>query len=319
MLTKKQKSIILIVLFFVITYSVLYGIGVALTPDNIELIKTYRTVELSHVFAEDDNSLDVLVIGHSGVLYGFTPMEMYDAYGITSFNLAKTTQAPFEAYHTLLEVLKHQTPKAIVINVDEFTYDKADNLIKITALDMLNKVFPIFNVHTRWKYLTPPEEVNTRCVNKNYVFTSTAKPYTKGETMFPTDKEHKIIKPWKKYLDKICDLCEEKGIGILFIEFPTKTFWNYPRHNGFQRYADARGITFFDYNLLESEIGLDWTKDTCDKGDHMNCYGAKKCTLHTAKYLQETYGFTSHKGQEAYANWDAELQAYRNNYGIIEI
>ena len=318
MLDKKKKSIILIVLFFVITYCVLYAIGIALTPSNKEIIKTYRTIELRNVFSEDDNTLDALVIGHSGVLYGSSPMEMYDAYGFTSYNLAKTTQAPFEAYNTLVEVLKYQTPKVIVLNIDEFTYDKFDNLAKIMGLDMLNKVFPIFNVHTRWRYITD-DEVIPRSINKNYVCTYAIKPYMGHKTMEPTDKVHKIIKPWKKYLDKICDLCEEKGIGIIFVEYPTKTFWNYKRHNGFQNYADERGITFFDFNLLEEEIHLDWSHDTCDKGDHMNVWGAKKCSLYVAKYISETYNLPNHKGEEKYAIWDQELLTYRQIYGDVEI
>ena len=318
MLDKKKKSIILIVLFFVITYCILYAIGIALTPENKELIQTYRTVELKSVFAEDDNTLDALVVGHSGVLYGSSPMEMYDAYGITSYNLAKTTQAPFEAYHTILEVLKHQSPKVIVLNIDEFTYDKFDNLAKITGLDFLNKAFPIFNVHTRWKYIAE-DQVIPRSITKNYCCYATIKPYKGHKKMEPTDKVHEIIKPWRKYLDKICDLCEEKGIGIIFVEYPTKTFWNYKRHNGFQIFADNRGIKFIDFNLLEEEIGLDWSHDTCDKGDHMNAYGAKKCSLYVAKYITETYGLINHRGEEKYAKWEEDLQKYRETYGEIEI
>ena len=76
MLNQKKKSTLLIILFFVITYCVLYVLAIALTPKNKELIKTYRTIEMRSVFVEEDNTLDVLVVGHSGVLYGFAPMEI---------------------------------------------------------------------------------------------------------------------------------------------------------------------------------------------------------------------------------------------------
>ena len=318
MLNQKQKGIILTVVFFLIAYFVLFAIGMALTPENKELIKTYRTIELRNVFAEEDNTLDALVVGHSGVLYASSPMEMYDLRGITAYNLAKTTQAPFEAYNTIVEVLKHQTPKVIVLNIDEFTYDKFDNLAKITGLDMLNKLFPIFNVHSRWRYLIDEEEIG-RSLTKNYVYTSAIQPYPGHKVMTPTDKVHNIIKPWRKYLDKICDLCEEKGIGIVFVEFPTKTFWSQARSNGFSIYANERGIKFIDFNLIEDEIGFDWQLHTCDKGDHMNCYGAKIMSCYIANYIADTYELPSHKGEEKYKIWDEELATYRAYYGMLEL
>ncbi|MCR4874336.1 MAG: hypothetical protein K5923_01170 [Clostridia bacterium] len=321
MLNQKKKSVLLIVLFFVITYCVLYVIGIALTPKNKELIKTYRTIESRSIFVEDNDTLDVLVVGHSGVLYGFAPMEMYDETGITSFNLARTTQSPIEAYNAIVEVLNYQSPKVIVLNVDEFTYDKADNLAKIGALDALNKVFPIFNVHTRWKYAFTHDECIPRSLTKNHCYTSTIKPIKSlnkyNKHMQPTDKVHQIIKPWKKYLDKIYNLCEEKGIGLVLMEIPTTTFWSYKRYNGFANYANEKGLTFFDFNQME-EIGIDWYKDTCDKGDHMNIYGARKVTSYMAKYLRDTYSLESHKGEEKYAIWDQELATYRAYYGAPE-
>lgn len=316
MINTKQKGIILTVLFFVITYLVLYIIGIALTPENKEIIQTYRTCSLSSVFSEEDNTLDVLVVGHSGVLYASSPMEMYDERGITAYNLAKTTQAPFEAYNTIVEVLKHQSPKVIVLNIDEFTYDKFDNLAKITGLDMLNKLFPVFNVHTRWRYLIDEEHIG-RSLTKNFSCAYEIKPYTGNKVMQPTDKVHNIIKPWKKYLDKICDLCEEQGIGIVFVEYPTKTFWSQARSNGFSNYANERGITFIDFNLIEDEVGIDWQLHTCDKGDHMNCYGAKILSCYIANYVADTYNLPSHKGEEKYAIWDKELADYRAYYGDL--
>lgn len=321
MLNQKKKSVLLIVLFFVITYCVLYVIGIALTPKNKELIKTYRTIESRSVFVEDNDTLDVLVVGHSGVLYGFAPMEMYDETGITSFNLARTTQSPVEAYNAIVEVLNYQSPKVIVLNVDEFTYDKADNLAKIGALAALNTVFPIFNVHTRWKYAFTNDECIPKSLTKNHVVSFTRKPIKSmdkyNRRMTPTDKVHKIIKPWEKYLNKINDLCIERGIALVLMEIPTTTFWSYKRYNGFKNFADEKGLTFFDLNQVE-EIGIDWKQDTCDKGDHMNIYGARKVTSYMAKYLRDTYALESHKGEEKYASWDQELDLYRQTYGGIE-
>ena len=321
MLSQKKKSTLIIVLFFVITYCVLYVLGIALTPKNKEILKTYRTVEMRSIFAEEDNTIDVLVVGHSGVLYGSAPMEMYGATGITAFNVARTTQSPVEAYNSLKEVLNYQTPKVVVLNMDGFTYDKYDNLAKIGALDTLNKLFPIFNVHTRWKYAFTNDEVIPRSLTKNHVVSLAQKPIKNLEKynkhMQPTEKVHKIIKPWEKYLNKICDMCEERGIAVVLMEIPTSTFWSYKRYNGFANFAKERNITFIDLNQVE-DLHLDWNLDTCDGGDHMNLYGARKVSIYMAKYLRDTYNLTSHIGEEKYAIWDQELQTYRDMYGYPE-
>ena len=132
--------------------------------------------------------------------------------------------------------------------------------------------------------------------------------------MKPTDKVHKLNSRWKKYLLKICDLCEEKGIQVIFMELPTKMQWGMKQHNAFAEIAEERNIPFIDYNLIEDEIGLDWSTDTFDKGDHMNAYGATKVSLYMGQYLVDNYSMVNHKGDEKYATWDEDLIAYRNEY-----
>ena len=38
--------------------------------------------------------------------------------------------------------------------------------------------------------------------------------------------------------------------------------------------------SMIDFNLLQDEIGLDWSNDTGDAGDHINVYGTEKTTVH---------------------------------------
>ena len=49
---------------------------------------------------------------------------------------------------------------------------------------------------------------------------------------------------------------------------PSPVNWSYERHNGIQKFAEELGCDYVDLNL--ESLGIDWTKDTFDKGDHLN-------------------------------------------------
>ena len=314
MLNQKKKSVLLIVLFFVIAYVLQYVIGILLTPENKQTIQTYRMNELRNVYAEDNDTIDVFVVGHSGVYRGYNPMKTYDEFGITSYNLAKSTQSPIEAYELIVETLKYQSPKVIILNMDEFAYDRPENLAKIYGLKALDVVFPIFNVHSRWREVLPPQTTIERSITKNYMYRDDVRPYKGKKIMKQTDKVHKLYGPWLKYLNKIKDLCNENGITLILMELPSKMQWTTQVHNAFDNYAKENNLEFIDFNFIEDEVGIDWQTDTFDKGDHMNVSGANKISVYLGQHKKEVYHLEDHRGNEKYKTWDEDLIKYKEMY-----
>ena len=41
-------------------------------------------------------------------------------------------------------------------------------------------------------------------------------------------------------------------------------------------YAKDNSLTYIDMNLMLDELGIDWSLDSLDKGDHLNLSGAYK-------------------------------------------
>jgi hypothetical protein len=52
---------------------------------------------------------------------------------------------------------------------------------------------------------------------------------------------------------------------------------------------------YIDFNVLKDEIGIDWSQDTGDAGDHINIYGCEKTTRYLIDYLNENYDLPDHR------------------------
>lgn len=92
---------------------------------------------------------------------------------------------------------------------------------------------------------------------------------------------------------------------------PTVANWDMAKHNGIQAFADELGVEYLDLNLLNNAVGIDWSTDTRDKGDHVNLAGAIKVTRYVGWYLSKRYHLPDRRKDEAYASWNDSLKRYK--------
>ncbi|UKI58853.1 MAG: hypothetical protein L6V81_05760 [Clostridium sp.] len=59
-------------------------------------------------FNEKENSLDVIFMGNSDTYRGISPMEIWNSYGITSYNYVSPGQRMWTGYYMLNEALETQ-------------------------------------------------------------------------------------------------------------------------------------------------------------------------------------------------------------------
>ena len=71
--------------------------------------------------------------------------------------------------------------------------------------------------------------------------------------------------------------------------------------------AFENNLTFIDLNKID--IGIDWSKDTSDGGDHLNIYGAEKVSSYLASYLKDHFSFEK-KSEKIKKQWDDDYQTY---------
>ena len=133
--------------------------------------------------------------------------------------------------------------------------------------------------------------------------------------------DYTLPKTSMDYLEKMRLLCEEKGVELILIKSPTnhwKYYWYDEWDEQVKEYADAHGLSYYNFIPLCNEIGIDWDTDTYDKGAHLNVYGAEKLTSYFGKLLKETRDFADRRGDETAAEWEAFVKAYKAAKGENE-
>lgn len=309
---------------FLLKLAVFLGIAVVLLTGASQVVKPkdntpasgIKEPETRAVYTERDNSLDVIAIGNSDIYAAYTPMQLWKEYGLASYVCGEPGQRVYDAYYLLKSVLEHQSPKIVVYETDEIfqNANPAKEREKVIFAGLADK-FPVFQYHNRWKMLKPEdftEKVKYTFDNfwKGFRYTNQVDAYLGKRYMRKRKRNTKIDPIPRYYLDKIVDLCRDKGIQLVFVEVPSANSWNYKRHHTVAQYAKENEIPFLDLNKPGKEYKVDWTSDTRDKGDHMNYIGARKVTAYLGKYLKKNYILPDRRKDPAYAEWNVDLKKY---------
>lgn len=172
------KKCIKVIVFFMIGILIFGVVQYIFIPKRFPYIKSYDAGKLKAYYAEENNSIDVLICSTSHASKGILPMELYEKYGIKSYNLSTSIQ-PIEAtYYVLSEALKTQSPKVFVFDVSNLFMSSSEKNYWQYVLDEMhfgkNKLafareykrsagncdetmeellIPMLRYHTRWKEL----------------------------------------------------------------------------------------------------------------------------------------------------------------------
>ena len=265
----------------------------------------------SGILAEQENTIDTIIIGNSEAYSSIIPMELWNDYGYTSYNCASPEQLLPLSLKMLKEVSKKQKPKVVIL--------EANNLYNTFELgyavdQMINYNIKAFQYHDRWKNIRKEDfgfKVNYDTVNvmKGYEFTREIQPLEKKNS--EENKEARIPRYNQFYLKYLKKTCDKNNAKLIVVHVPNALYWSKEVHDSTQNFCDAKGIEYLDLNMHEDETKIDWTKDTGDKGDHVNFTGAKKTTKYLGKYLNEKQYLPSHKEDEIHNTWDKQYEEYK--------
>lgn len=331
---KNLKNILSVTAVLLIFALVLSFVTILLTPKYME-----NLVEGSFVsqYYREAGGHDVIFIGDCEVYANFSPMELYRQQGITAYVRGTSQQLIWQSYYLLKETLEYETPKAVVYNVNAMRYSapikEEFNRLTIDQMrwsdekvgmilasmteeeDFLSYVFPILRYHSRFDKLTSEDFEYLFKVKDN---TFNGYQMNKGVVPVGTLPAVRRLGNYQfgdicyEYLDRMRQLCEEKGVELILIKAPSvQPHWYDEYNDQMVAYAEKHGLKF--YNFLEhvEEIGIDYQTDTYDAGLHMNLAGATKLTSYFAEILANDHGIPDRREDPEIASvYNEKLRLY---------
>ena len=302
------------VLFVLLCASLLMFAGKLLQPKYYfaSELKSPETEMWDNFYALEKNSLTTVFMGDSDVYCGVDAARFNSLTGESSFDMAVSSGSFMEAYYFLQEVLRYQSPRTVVLEMNCVTRDLSKNelmskrpyqdmrwsKVKWKALtdpnralsgkELFKRVFTVFEYHDRWRELSDtdlhPEAYRTNVLGYVPCY-DIAEDISHDAFYDETETEYNDIATF--YFDNIVSLCEQNGIKLILFKTP-RIDWNVSYSELADGLAKKYGLEFIDYNYDEKydRIGIDEETDWRDSA-HLNANGAKKFTDALAEDLKK--------------------------------
>ena len=269
-------------------------------------------VRANGILGEQDNTIDVLILGDSEAYSSISPLQIWQEKGYTSYLCATSNQTLDYTYQLLQRAFQGQSPKVVILETDAI-YQTIQP--QTAVMTWLKQRFSIFRYHNRWKSLTWRDLTGQASYTwtdetKGYHFSRAINPSTIEGHMEPTNRRAEISTLSRHYVEKIHQLCQSNGARFILLSTPSTVNWNRAKHNSVEELSRKLDCTYVDLNLETDRIPIDWNRDTRDKGDHLNYFGAVKVTKYMASYLEDTGLLTDHRNDPAFSSWDQALKKY---------
>ena len=337
-----MKKFLLPIIFIILTTALLINYeNIFRNKDHIYNIKQYYN---------EKTDIDVFFLGTSRIYYSMSPMEIWDKYGITSYNRGTPVQTLPVTYLFLKEIFLNHSPKLVIIDTTALNYLKRDTtyrtkvaisnidnfLFKLYAFkyvygfnnDFFNNLNTINTYHYRWKELHKYDFINETYWKGRFAgaYINDSK-WDKIHSIYPqkmyqndnitsSQLDAEII----KYTDMIIQLAQDHNTSLLFIKPPNPTNdKELAMNKSFGDYLKQNKINFIDYNTIYNEIILDFNNDFKDNAHHLNLYGARKVMDHLIPYIIEHYNIPNRKNDPNYASWNEDYIKYARAINREEI
>jgi len=280
---------------------------------------------------------DVIFIGDCEIYHSFSPIVLWEEFGITSYIRGGPHQLVWQSYYILEDTLRRETPAVVVFNVlamqhpepvsEGYNRLNIDGLpLSRTKLNAINTsmmedesifsyILPIIRWHTRWNDLSEEDfryMFNRRRVTHNgYMLRADISP----AGALPTKRalaDYSFGDKPLEYLDRIVELCKAHDISLILVKSPALfPFWHDQWDAKMQTYADDNDLRYLNLHALSEVIGIDMYTDTFNGGLHLNVYGAEKTAHYVGRILSEEFGLTGHKDDPVIsAAWEEKSLAY---------
>lgn len=330
---KKAGRAAKLVIFVLIAAAMIHLIGRATRRTDSEY--KYKP------FFTEDTDYDVLFFGTSHVINGIFPMQLWEDYGITSYNFGGHGSSIAMSYWIMRNAVRYHKPKVAVLDVSlaeqnskemgtiDFAHLSLDSFpLSSTKIKGVMDVYPddpasqtrllwpLFVYHERWPELKKNDlqkgVLGLRDVTREKGAESRVwvERQTVQHTILPETDMIGEDTVALQYVRKFIDFCHDNDIQpvLTFVPFPAPEE-RQMASNRASLIAEETGTPFLD--MLEEDI-VDFDIDCFDPESHLNPSGARKVTDFLGNYFSKNCNLTSHKDDAAYADlWDRDYSAYK--------
>lgn len=313
----KTKRAVALLVFFAGLLGILLGLSALFQPKNNMSEFGMEEVSANGILGERRDSVDLLVLGDSEAYSSVSPMELWRDRGYTGYVCGTSSQTLDYTLELLTRALEDQRPRVVLLETNAiYRLVPAQKLVFTPLASRLS----VFRYHDRWKSLGWNDLLGETRFTwtddwKGYRYYATVSGTAPGDYMLPTDAQEEIPLRNRRLVEEIARRCQEAGAAFALFSAPSPVNWSTPRHNGIQALAQEMGWDYLDLNLLPDQVPIDWSRDTRDKGDHLNHAGAVKVTAYLGAWLADNAPLPDHRGDINYARWDDALKKYE---GVVQ-
>ena len=336
----KRNALLRIFGFIICIMLLTVAVTVIVKPKRLE--NPYDiTRKVRGFYAEPKDSLDFVFVGSSQAFATIVPDVLWEEYGITSYVFGANEQTFSLSYYYIMEALKYQNPKAIVlettfcnwgdkpresvvrINFDDMKWGKAKFLGIMNNTEPAEweyYFFELFKYHSRWDSLTE----NDLSWSKIYTDANEYKGWS--EYGIPTDpdksygsnipdsvlncqEEKPLNEDAVEWLDKIIRLCEEKQVDLILLKTPNngKIIQPVIEDEPEKIFEYIEGMAY--YNTLETmakEKGISFLNmnKIMPGTNHNDAANARKATNYIGNWLKQHYEIEDKRNNLSYTYWN---------------
>ncbi len=327
--------------FFIFCLAVIFLLQALLVP---KYMAAAREGALTGEYYDCAGNHDVIFVGDCEVYENFSPITLWEEYGITSYIRGSAQQMIWQSYYLLEETFQYEKPKVVVFNVLSMKYDTPESTGSLQKREAYNRmtldtmrwsgakwraiqasmteeetmasyIFPILRYHDRWNRLTA--EDLTYCFTRDtvshngYLMQTGIKP-AKDDYAEPPLADYAFGENSWRYLEKMRVLCEKNGAQLVLIKAPSLSpIWHDQWEAQICDYAEEHGLMYINLLNHVQDIGIDWAVDTYDAGLHLNVWGAEKASRWFGKILAEQCHVPDRRSNvDIMALWSAKAEKY---------
>ena len=122
---QKRKVLIKIILTTAVVFGILFLLQRLLMPKYVNDV--VEGAFIAEYYQEENKDFDVIFVGDCEVYENFSPVKLWQEYGINSYIRGSAEQYIWQSYYILEDTLRYSTPDAVIFNIQSLQFNESQS------------------------------------------------------------------------------------------------------------------------------------------------------------------------------------------------